>query len=107
MHLLSRTEEFIMLAVWRLQDNAYGITIRQHLQEVAGLDYSVGGIYVPLDRLAGRGYLSVRRGDPTPQRGGMSKRFYRLTAKGAAALHDVRRLHTVMWKDLPALSIPT
>lgn len=105
MKLLSRTEEFILLAVWRLQDNAYGITIRQCLKDTAGLDFSIGGIYVPLDRLVARGYLASRKGDPSPQRGGMKKRFFKLTAEGAAALRQARQLNELMWQNLPELTI--
>ena len=101
MDIITRTEELILLTVWRLRDNAYGITIRKHLKDVAGLDYSIGGIYVPLDRLVRKGLLTSYQGNPTPQRGGMSKRFYKLTPEGVAALERIRMLNTIMWDNLP------
>ena len=97
MDLLSRTEELILLSVCHLGDNAYGITIRDYLEESAGQKLSIGGIYVPLDRL-------VRKGDPTPQRGGMGKRFYRITAKGVTALRETRRVNNLLWKKIPNLT---
>lgn len=104
MKILSRTEELILLAVWKLHGQAYGVTIRKHLQETADLNFSIGGIYVPLDRLVRKGYLVTRQGDPTPQRGGMSKRFYELTAEGMEALQEVKRVNDLMWKNLPDVS---
>ncbi len=101
MKLPSRTEELILLAVWRLEENAYGITIRRYLKEEAGIDYSIGGIYVPLERLVSKGMLSSRQGDPTPARGGMSKRYFQLTAEGVAVLRDIRALTNRLWDNLP------
>ena len=100
MDLLSRTEELILLSVCHLGDNAYGITIRDYLEESAGQKLSIGGIYVPLDRLVRKGYLKARQGDPTPQRGGMGKRFYRITAKGVTALRETRRVNNLLWKKI-------
>lgn len=102
MDLLSRSEELIMLSIWRLQDEAYGLRILQHMSETTGRDWAIGAVYVPLDRLVKRGYVTDRWGEPTPQRGGRSKRFYRLTASGVAALNELRRIQNVMWDSLPA-----
>lgn len=104
MDLLSRTEELILLSICHLGDNAYGITIRDYLEESAGQKLSIGGIYVPLDRLVRKGYLKTRQGDPTPQRGGMGKRFYRITAKGVTALRETRRVNNLLWKKVPNLT---
>ena len=99
--MLSRTEEHILLAVWRLQQNAYGLTIRQLLEEMTGKRYSIGGIYVPLDRLAMKGLLSPRQGEPTRERGGMAKRYYTLTESGLKSLTETKRVHDKLWADLP------
>jgi DNA-binding PadR family transcriptional regulator len=104
MNLLSRTEELILLAVCNLGENAYGVSIREHLKSTAGQKFSIGGIYVPLDRLVAKGLLKARQGDPTPQRGGMSKRYYTITAKGVRALNEAKRVHNVMWKKVPKLT---
>lgn len=101
MTLITRTEELILLAVWRLQDNAYGVTIRQHLHDVTGKNYSIGSVYVPLDKLVAKGYLQAIQGEPTPERGGMAKRFYRLTPAGLKVLADAHKVHEKMWRDLP------
>ena len=104
MNLLSRSEELILLAVWRLQENAYGAAIRGHLSEVTGEDWSIAGVYGPLDRLAAKRLVRTHMGEPTPERGGRSKRFFELTATGVTALNTVRSVQQTMWKDLPGLA---
>ncbi|MFC1725037.1 PadR family transcriptional regulator, partial [candidate division KSB1 bacterium] len=94
-------EELILLAVWKLKGNAYGITIREHLKKITGKKMSIGAIYVPLDRLAHKGYLKAYQGAPTPERGGMSKRYYEVTPEGFKALKQAKELHDTMWDDLP------
>jgi len=103
MDLLSRPEELILLAVWRLQHNAYGATIRNHLTDITNEDWSIASVYAPLDRLAARGLLKSYKGPPTAARGGRSKRLYKLTAEGAAALNHVKYVHEKMWAGLSGL----
>ena len=105
MTLLSRTEELLLLAVWRLQENAYGAAIRTHLTDVTGEDWSIGSVYGTLDRLARQGFVRTFMGAPTPERGGRSKRFFELTAEGVAALNRVRSVQQNMWADLPTLAL--
>jgi DNA-binding PadR family transcriptional regulator len=102
---LSKHEELILLAVWRLQDDAYGATIRTLLQETTGEDWSIAGVYGPLKRLARAGLVSTRTGLPTPERGGRSKRYYRLTPSGVGALNHARAVHERMWANLPKLAL--
>ena len=104
MATLSKQEEQILLAIWRLGENAYAIPIRKFLKEVTSQNISIGGIYVPLDRLVRKGYLSVYQSDPRPERGGMSRRYYSLTKDGADALKEAKRVHEELWKNLQNLS---
>lgn len=107
MDLLSRTEEIVLLAVYRLDGNAYGVTIRSEVEANTGINLSVGAVYVPLERLTKRGLLQAHTGEPTPERGGRSKRYYQITADGLAALREVQRLHLAMWSNLPdPISLP-
>ncbi len=100
METLSKTEELIMLAVWRLKEDAYGVTIRKYLKDTTGKNISIGGIYVPLDRLVRKGFLDARQGKPESKRGGMSKRFYTLTADGIKVLTDAKKVYDTMWDGL-------
>ncbi|MFC1563371.1 PadR family transcriptional regulator [candidate division KSB1 bacterium] len=101
MNEISKTEELILLTVWRLQDDAYGVTIRHFLQEITGKSISIGGIYVPLDRLVRKGYLKSFQSEPTSERGGMSKRMYKLTESGLEALNESKKVHDTLWENLP------
>lgn len=105
MTLLSRPEELLLLAVWRLQENAYGAAVRNHLSKETGQDWSIGSVYAPLDRLARKGFVRTYQGPPTPERGGRSKRFFKLTAEGVQALNHARSVHEKMWADLPTLGL--
>lgn len=106
MDLLTRTEELLLLCVWRLRDDAYGLSVRREMERLLDRSVSVGAVYVPLDRLAQRGYLTARDGAPTGRRGGRRKRLYRLTAAGVAALQTVRQVQETAWHGLPALPRP-
>ena len=101
MKILSRAEELVLLSVWKLQAEAYGVTIRKHIIDQTGLDWSIGAIYVPLDRLTKWGYLEALQGEPTAERGGRSKRYFRLTAEGKRALGRLRQVQETMWSEIP------
>ena len=103
MHLLSRSEELILLTVWKLQDNAYGVTIRNLINEISGYEWSVGAVYAPLHRLQEKGLVKTAKGEPVPERGGRSKIFYQLTSEGKQALRQIKRVHQAIWSDIPSL----
>jgi DNA-binding PadR family transcriptional regulator len=84
---LGEFEHLLLLALLRLGDQAYGVPVRQEIQLRAKREVSIGAVYATLDRLETKGYVKSRRGDPTPERGGRSKRFFRVTAKGVAAVN--------------------
>jgi DNA-binding PadR family transcriptional regulator len=75
-----------VMAILRLNENAYGVTIRQSLDAMLGRTVAIGAVYTTLARLEGKGLVSSYASDPTPERGGRSKRFYRLEASGHQAL---------------------
>jgi DNA-binding PadR family transcriptional regulator len=88
---LGEFEHIVVLALMRLGDRAYGVTVRQEIAARIGRDVSVGAIYATLDRLEAKGYVTSRLGEPTAERGGRSKRFFRVTAKGVSAVNRTRR----------------
>jgi PadR family transcriptional regulator, regulatory protein PadR len=78
--------EYLMLtAVARLGDTAYGLAIRQQIEEATGRQCSLGALDTTLDRLELKGLIKTWMGDPTPQRGGRPKRMVRITSKGEQA----------------------
>lgn len=105
MTLLSRTEEILLLAIWRLQDQAYGIPIREEVSQATGHTWSIGAVYAPLHRLEKKGYVTSRKGQSTRERGGRSKVIYELTPQGKQALLKIRQVHDALWMGIPALRL--
>jgi PadR family transcriptional regulator PadR len=105
MRLLSRKEEMILLAIWKLQndDGAYGVTIRSYIEKMTGIKWLFGAIYGPLGRLVDYGYVESFESDPLPERGGRRKILYRLTPRGKAELLTVNKLNKSLWQDVPPL----
>ena len=93
----------ILLAVIHLGDEAYGVPISQELERQRGKDVSVGSVYAALERLESKGLVASSLGDPTPERGGKAKRYFRITKAGLRQVHETRRVLSKLWKTLPEL----
>jgi PadR family transcriptional regulator PadR len=94
---LSRLEEIVLLAVMRLGPASYGVTIRREIEVQTGRGVSLGAIYPTLDRLEDQGMVRSHRGEPTGERGGRSRRHFKLLPKGYEALRQSRRAMAAMW----------
>lgn len=94
-------EQQVLLAVWRLEDEAYGSRIRDELEERTGREIAHGAVYVTLVRLEKKGLLRSRLSDPTPVRGGKAKRFFRITPEGIQGVRQARELLDRLWDGLP------
>lgn len=94
---LGGLEEMVLLAVMRLGPDSYGVTIRREIEAQTGRDMSLGAIYPTLDRLEDKGLVRSRRGEPTGQRGGRSRRHFQLLPKGHEALRRSRHEIAAMW----------
>ncbi len=99
---LGEFEHIVILALLRLADRAYGVTVRQEIEARTGREVSIGAIYATLERLEAKGYVKSQFGDPTPERGGRSKRFFHVTAKGLSA---VNRTHRALQKMMHGLDV--
>jgi len=105
--LAGRHEQIILTAILSLRDEAYGVTIHEKaVQLSAPKSISPGAVYITLSRLEDKGLISSWLSDPTPERGGRCKRFYRLEALGERALeesaetaHRVWEMVTEIWGD--------
>jgi DNA-binding PadR family transcriptional regulator len=105
MKYLTRKEEMILLAIFKLEDCASLVKIREHLVESTRKEWTIGNVYVPLDRMSKLGYLESRVGNPTAQRGGKAVKFYRLSKKGEKALLELRKIQDRMWAGIPEFAI--
>ncbi len=97
---LGEFEHIVLLAVARLGEVAYGMAIRQEIEDRADRPVAIGSVYAALDRMERKGYLGSDVGDPTPVRGGRAKRFYKLEAPGAEALCRSREVLDGLWDGL-------
>lgn len=97
---LGEFEHCVLAAVAHLDDEAYGVTIRQEIGDRAGRDIAIGALYTSLDRLERKGYLRSTMSDPTPERGGRSKRYFTVTTAGARAMQRSRERLLRMWAGL-------
>ena len=92
---LGSLEHIVLLAVMRLGEDAYGITVRREIESTAGRDLSIGAIYSTLVRLESKGFVTSFAGEPTAERGGRAKRYFRVTGNGRAVL---RNAHEIIMK---------
>lgn len=101
--LLTDFELMILLATLRLDDDAYGVLIAREIEQTAGRPVLLGALYAALDRLHSMGLVSFRVGDPTPERGGRAKKFFRVTRSGLRAVKETRHAFNALWTGLPQL----
>jgi PadR family transcriptional regulator PadR len=96
-------ELMILLALIRLGDEAYGVPIAKEIETRSGREISIASVYTALDRLTAKQFVSSELGEPTPERGGRAKRYFRITAKGLREVRDTRRVLVKFWEGLPKL----
>ena len=97
---LTKTEEILLLAIWRLKDDAYGVKIRQYVSQIIGKEFTYGNLYSALSQLAKKKYVKKSLGEPTPDRRGRRKIFYTISAIGLKALKAAREMNQKMWEDI-------
>ena len=100
---LTRNEELILLSIWKLAGNAYGITIRADMKKVTGKTLNYGSLYNTLFRLAQRGFVTTRESAPLSRQGGRRKILYTLTLNGEKALAEAQKIHKLAWGKVPDL----
>ncbi len=97
---LGEFEVIVLLALVRLGDDAYGVPIRRDIEKRTKRSVTVGALYRTLDRLESKGYVSSWFSDPVPERGGRSKRYFRVEALGMRALRLTEREWKAMWEGI-------
>ena len=100
MILLTRAEEIILLAVHKLGDNAYGVTIREQVRQDIGHYWAFGVIYKTLKKMKLSGLVNRVASEPVAERGGRSKYYYRITPDGEKALEEILNIHVSLWKGV-------
>ena len=96
-------EFIVLLAVLRVGEKAYGVPIAREIEATTGKDVALGSVYAALERLEEKAWVASKVGDPTPERGGRAKRYFRITPKGLRHLRDARQTLTQLWRGVPEL----
>ena len=103
---LGEFEQVVLLAVLRLDDNAYGVTIRDEIDTRTGRDAVIGAVYAALARLEQKGFVRGSVSNPEPVRGGRSRKLFRVTGQGTRALRRSMQMVARMAEGLP-LELPS
>lgn len=99
--LLGSMELVVLLAVIHLDDEAYGVPVAREVVRASRRNWSVASVYAALDRLQDKGLVTSELGDPTPERGGRAKRYFRVTTRGLRVARETERTFAAFWKILP------
>lgn len=99
---LGEFELMILLTIISLGEDVYGVPLARELAALRGGYVSVGSVYAALDRLELKGLIASRLGDPSPERGGRAKRYFRVTRQGLQSIRETRKVLSKLWKSLPA-----
>ena len=97
---LGEFEQVVLLAVARLEDEAYGMRVREEIESRAGRRATIGAVYATLERLVSKGHARETEMPGGAERSGLARRFYQITPAGKAALEDARDLQARMWAGL-------
>jgi PadR family transcriptional regulator PadR len=101
---LGEFERAVLLAILRLDGNAYGVAIRDEIEKRLRRSVSFGAVYTTLDRLLEKHLISTSTGDPTPERGGRAKKFFKVEARGMESLDHARKASEAIWNMSPLAS---
>ncbi|MCG8432576.1 MAG: PadR family transcriptional regulator [Gammaproteobacteria bacterium] len=97
---LGEFEHHVLAALVHQGSNAYGMTVRQEIEERTSRTVSIGAVYTTLARLEEKGFVSSHEGEATPERGNRAKRYFKIEAPGLRALEESRRRLEGMWAGL-------
>jgi PadR family transcriptional regulator, regulatory protein PadR len=95
---LGEFEELVLLTIVNLDKDAYGVGIKEDIEERGKRSISIGALHTTLTRLEEKGYIKSWMGDPTQVRGGRRKRFFEVTHRGKVELHNMKSLRDDLWK---------
>ena len=98
---LGEFEEIVLLVVAACTEQAYGVTIWESIQQYTGRSITMSAVHATLYRLEEKGFLSSEMGGATAERGGRRKRFFKITAYGSKALHEIQQIRQEIWQAIP------
>lgn len=93
-------EQMLLLAALRLRENACGVSLMEELESRVGREVSRGSVYVTLDRMEDKGWITSELSGSRPERGGRPRRIVTVTADGFAVLRKSRAALLELWDGL-------
>lgn len=99
---LGEFEEIVLLTVAVLNDEAYGVTIKQEMESRLKKTVSTGAMQTALRRMEKKGYLKSELGEATAVRGGKRKRYFKITSYGLKALDHYKDIRLSLWQSIPS-----
>jgi PadR family transcriptional regulator, regulatory protein PadR len=90
-------EELVLLTIAALDESAYGVSIKEDIEQRTDRSISIGALHSTITRLEEKGFIKSWLGDPTQERGGRRKRYFQLTNQGKAGLRNVKALRDELW----------
>ena len=103
MKTISKREEQILIAIWKLKESAYLLAIKSYLSKIMVADWSVGAIHKPLMKLEKEGLVKSYMGEATAKRGGRSKKIYQVSKAGLDTLQSLKEEHDALWATFPVI----
>jgi len=100
MYELTKNEELILLSIWKLKNNAYGVTIRNSFKRITGKTLNYGSLYNTLYLLVRKNFIESKESEPLTKKGGRRKILYSLTSEGKSALQEAQKIQKRAWKDV-------
>lgn len=94
---LSKLEETVLVVVWRLGENAYGVTVKKKIHEITGKNYFYNTVYTAFEQLLRKGFITKHFGEPTAVRGGKRKVYFQITEEGLEALEHAFKRQNKIW----------
>jgi len=104
MDIITRLEEAILIAIWRLEENAYGVTINREVGASFHKKYTMGALYYSLDQLLRKRLVARRLQESPREQAGRRRTYYTLTKKGQQALREAREHQDQLWKGIPDMA---
>lgn len=98
MYKLSKHEELILAAIWRLAGNAYIVTLRKHFDKITGKSINGGSLCNTLASLVRKGLIKSQESKPVSRQGGRRKVLYFLTIEGKRALNHANKIQKLVWE---------
>jgi PadR family transcriptional regulator, regulatory protein PadR len=100
---LGEFEQIVLLAILRLGEQAYGVSIRTEIITCTGREPAPGALYTTLDRMEEKGLVRSWMGEATAQRGGRPKRYFAITKIGRTALVNAQQAYQSLLQGLDLL----